>query len=451
MKLLILKMLQAVRRHQAVLLAAFCAFAGTSAFSQDITFSGSAKTAVGVFIRGDNAGDFSPAKETVSGEVDARFADCAVFIAGNAYFNALAANSGGSFSVTDGLGAELQEAYFSWTSNEFGNGLTAGLKFGRQITAWGKADGIRIADILCPQNLASLGTSNYSESRLGIDAVKATFSGTYFSADAYWIPFFRPSALPFESWNPIGKVLIPSSVIFAGNAVPVMLGDISKPELNIANSSYAARVSFWFPAIDFSLYGYYGFDDSPNFLYTPTITMPPKIDKFTVTGKYYRYGMAGFDLAVPAGAFVIRAESAFFIERALQLGQTSLGGCERKNELRALAGIDWNKNGWMLTAQYYGDVVFDYVDSLARNAYEHGATANLSKTLFSETLTLSCTGLVRLNDLDGFAGLKAKYSLTDEISLALAFDGYFPGPKSDGTYGKYKDLSCVRFEGAVKF
>ena len=401
-----------MRRHQAVLLAAFCAFAGTAAFSQDITFSGSAKTAVGVFIRGDNAGDFSPAKETVSGEIDARFADCSVFIAGNAYFNALAANSGGSFSVTDGLGAELQEAYFTWTSNEFGNGLTAGLKFGRQITAWGKADGIRIADILCPQNLASLGTSNYSESRLGIDAIKGTLSGTYFSADAYWIPFFRPSTLPFESWNPLRKALIPSSV----GTVPVVLGDISKPELNIANSSCAARVSFWFPAVDFSLYGYYGFDDSPNLSYAPDATLPPKI---IVSGKYYRYGMAGFD--------------------------------KRKNELRALAGFDWNKNGWMLTAQYYGDVVFAYVDSLARDSYEHGATANLSKTLFSETLTLSCTGLVRLNDLDGFAGLKAKYSLTDEISLALAFDGYFPGPKSDGTYGKYKDLSCVRFEGTVRF
>ena len=436
-------MVQLVRRYRTAVLALVCILAASFAFSQNITFSGSAKTAVGVFIRGDNAGDFSSAKETVSGEVDARFANCTVFIAGNAYFNALAANSGGSFSVVDGLGAELQEAYFTWTSNEFGNGLTAGLKFGRQITAWGKADGIRIADILCPQNLASLGTSNYSESRLGIDAVKATLSGTYFSADAYWIPFFRSSALPFESWNPLRKALIPSPA-----GVEVVLGDISKPELNIANSSYAARVSFWFPAVDFSLYGYYGFDDSPNFMYTPD-AMPPT--KITVTGKYYRYGMAGFDLAVPAGAFVIRAESAFFIERALQLGQTSFGGCERKNELRALAGFDWNKNGWMLTAQYYGDVVFDYVDSLARDAYEHGATANLSKTLFSETLTLSCTGLVRWNDLDGFAGLKAKYSLTDEISLALAFDGYFPGPKSDGTYGKYKDLSCVRFEGTVKF
>ena len=441
-------MLQAVWRYRTAVFGAVCVLFASFAFSQDITFSGSAKTAIGVFIRGDNAGDFSPAKETVSGEIDARFADCAVFIAGNAYFNALAANSGGSFSVTDGLGAELQEAYFTWTSNEFAKGLTAGLKIGRQITAWGKADGIRIADILCPQNLASLGTANYSESRLGIDAIKATLSGTYFSADAYWIPFFRPSALPFESWNPLRKALIPSSVIFAGNAVPVVLGDISKPELNIANSSYAARVSFWFPAIDFSLYGYYGFDDSPNLSYEPGAMPPPKI---TVTGKYYRYGMAGFDLAVPAGAFVIRAESAFFIERALQLGQTSLGGYERKNGLRALAGFDWNKNGWMLTAQYYGDVVFAYVDSLARDAYEHGATANLSKTLFSETLTLSCTGLVRLNDLDGFAGLKAKYSLTDEISLALAFDGYFPGPKSDGTYGKYKDLSCVRFEGTVRF
>ena len=432
-----------MRRRRSALLGTVCVLAASFASSQDITFSASAKTAVGVFIRGDNAGNFSSAKETVSGEVDARFANCTVFIAGNAYFNALAVNSGGSFSVVDGLGAELQEAYFTWTSNEFAKGLTAGLKVGRQISAWGKADGIRIADILCPQNLSSLGTANYSESRLGIDAVKATFSGTYFSADAYWIPFFRPSALPLESWNPIRKAL------FSGPAgVEVVLGDISKPELNIANSSYAARVGFWFPALDFSLYGYYGFDDSPNLSYAPD-AMPPT--KITVTGKYYRYGMAGFDLAVPAGAFVIRAESAFFPERALQLGQTSLGGFERKNELRALAGIDWNKNGWMLTAQYYGDVIFAYVDSLARDAYEHGATANFSKTLFSDTLTLSCAALVRWNDLDGFAGLKVKYNLTDEISLLLAFDGYFPGPKSEGTYGKYKDLSCVRFEGTVRF
>ena len=416
-------MLQPVRRCFAASVALFCAFAGFRAFSQDITFSGSAKTAVGVFIRGDNAGDFSPAKETVSGEVDARFADCAVFIAGNAYFNALASNGAGGFSVMDGLGAELKEAYFSWTSNEFANGLTAGLKIGRQITAWGKADGIRIADILCPQNLTSLNTSNYSESRLGIDAIKATLSGTYFSADAYWIPFFRPSALPFESWNPIRNAIVPSSVDMGGTSASVTLGDISKPDPNIENAGYAARVSFWFPALDFSLYGYYGFDDFPNLTYT---SKSPS--QMTVTGTYYRYGMAGFDLAVPAGAFVVRAESAFFIERALQLGGTFGGGYERKNELRSLAGFDWIQNGWTITAQYYGDAVFGYVDSLSREAYEHGATANISKTLFSETLTLSCTGLVRLNDLDGFAGLKVKYNLTDEISLLLAFDGYFPGP-----------------------
>ena len=86
-------MLQLVRRYRTAVFGAVCVLSASFAFSQDITFSGSAKTAVGVFIRGDNAGDFSPAKETVSGEVDARFADCAVFIAGNAYFNALAADS----------------------------------------------------------------------------------------------------------------------------------------------------------------------------------------------------------------------------------------------------------------------------------------------------------------------------------------------------------------------
>ena len=446
-------------RHRAkidALALCVCALlvqAGGTLGAQDITFSGSAQTALGVYVRGSNAGNFSRAQETVAGELDVRFANCEAFIAGNVFFNALAAFSDGTFSFADGLGAELKEAYFSWTSPEFGRGLTAGIKIGRQINAWGKADAIRIADVLCPQNLTTLNGANYSESRLGIDAIKITLSGMIFSLDAYWMPFFRPSALPLQKWNALGALLIPKRVSVPGvpDPVPIALGAISRPELKLANGSYAARASFWLSRIDFSLYGYYGFDDFPIVDYALDALPPTTI---TVSGDYHRYGMAGFDMALPVSTLVFRLESAFLINRAFQTDAAHIfaGGTsyERKHEVRGLFGIDWMQSGWTVTAQYYGDGVFGDAATLSRSAYEHGTTLSVSRSFFSETLTLSLTGALRWNDFDSFVSAKVQYALTDAIALLLAFDGYFPG-KNDGEYGKYKDLSCVRLEGIFRF
>lgn len=455
-------MAQLSHGHSANIVRSFFAFcmcvlfvrANGALYAQDITFSGSVQTALGVYVRGERAGNFSRAQETAAGELDVRFANCEAFIAGNVFFNALASFSDGTFSFADGLGAELKEAYFSWTSPEFGRGLTAGITVGRQISAWGKADGIRIADVLCPQNLTTMNAANYSESRLGIDAIKGTLSGMIFSLDAYWIPFFRPSALPLQKWNALGSLLLPKSASVPGlpTSVPIVLGAISRPEVKLANGSYAARASFWLSRIDFSLYGYYGFDDFPIVNYAlALVPAPPTI---TVSGNYYRYGMAGFDMALPVSTLVFRLESACLINRAFQTNALHIlsGGTtyKRMHEVRGLFGIDWMQSGWTVTAQYYGDGVFGNSATLVRSAYEHGTTLSVSRSFFSETLTVSFTGALRWNNFDSFVSAKVQYALTDAIALVLAFDGYFPG-KNDGEYGRYKDLSCVRLEGIFRF
>ncbi|MBQ9630342.1 MAG: hypothetical protein IJR49_02010, partial [Treponema sp.] len=383
-------------------------------FSQDILFSGSSKTELGIYIRGDDAGCFSLAKETVASDLNIRFANCETLISANIFFDALAANQSEKFSFMDGLGGELKEAYFSWTSGEFGKALNFSLKVGRQISAWGKADGIKITDVLCPQNLTTLNTGSYSESRLGIDAIKLSLSGMIFSVDLYYLPFFRPSALPLDSWNKLGKTLLPESVEITGlpNPIPIERGKIEKPTLSLLNATYASRISFWLSRIDFSFYGFYGFDDFLILSYSLNAFPPSKI---TVSGKYYQYGMAGFDFAVPVKSLVFRFESAMFINRAFQTNSSHIlqgGECfEKKQELRALFGLDWMQDGWTLTAQYYGDAIFGSVDSLSRKNYEHGTTFSLSKSLLSETLTLGINAAINWNDFDSYASAYIDYAL----------------------------------------
>jgi hypothetical protein len=423
--------------------------------AQEASFSGSVKSAAGVYVFGeDNAEHVSLAEETVSGTLDASAGSCSAYVTGNVSFDASAAAQTGTFQAADGLSAQLGEAWFSWTGGTSADGLTAGIKAGRQITAWGKADGIRIADVLCPQDLTTLYESTYSESRLGVDALKLTLSGSVFSADVYWIPVFRPSALPLENTNPLRKILIPEDVTVNSMTVPVTPGSIEKPELTFADSSYAGRVSFWLPAVDFSLYGYYGWDD------TPVVTYSLIMDGYTptgvtVSGKYYRYGMAGFDAALPAGPFVFRTESAFFIERAFACTpETVLTGgdsCLRKNQLMALAGIDWAHDNWTVTAQYYENIVLDWNNTIDRKMRSPGATLSVSRSFLSDTLTLALSGAVNWDDFDSCAELSADYALTDQVTLTLAADGFFPGPDGDGEYGVYKELSNIRLSGVYRF
>ena len=178
----------------------------------------------------------------------------------------------------------------------------------------------------------------------------------------------------------------------------------------------------------------------------PATAMP---NGLTVSGKYERMVMLGADAALPIGETVLRLEGAFFPQRHFQKEE---GGTLQKNQLSALAGIDWMPSGWTFTAQYYCDEVFGDLEELEReDAYQHGATLSLSKSLVNETLELSFAGLLGLNDFDSMLSPEIKYSISDQINIGLNAFIFIPGPDRDGKYGAYKDLSSICLKAKFSF
>ena len=172
-------------------------------------------------------------------------------------------------------------------------------------------------------------------------------------------------------------------------------------------------------------------------------------EAIVVSGKYERMAMIGADAALPIGETVLRLETAFFPQRHFQKEE---GGSLQKNQLSALAGIDWMPSGWTLTAQYYCDAVFGDIDELERtDSYQHGATLSVSKSLVNETLELSFSGLIGFNDFDSLLSPSVKYSLSDQISLGASAYIFLPGPERDGKYGAYKDLSSLCLNAKFSF
>ncbi|MBQ3686555.1 MAG: hypothetical protein II932_01845, partial [Treponema sp.] len=289
------------------------------------------------------------------------------------------------------------------------NGGFWSVRVGRQITAWGAADGLQVTDVLCPKDQTRLFTSDYSDSRIGIDAVRLSYNGTILSADAYWIPIFTPGTLPHERNNPLRKLMIRDRIptITAGRIFYIPLefswDDIELPKTQLKNGEYAGKVSAYLPFADFSLYGFWGWDDEPIISYNVTglnaygvptgvllsgYRSPESTDD---SGSFRKMAMIGADASIPMGPLVFRAEGAFFPGRSFSTSmQEQLIGKESYivlNEITFLAGLDLNAGTWSITGQYYGDSISGARRSATgREGYFHQATLSISKTFIGGAL-----------------------------------------------------------------
>ena len=380
-------------------------FLTTTLFAGDIDFSTDIQTLWGVGApwtdKDTSAGKFTAGNTNFTGTIDAYSGNSSAFAKGSISYDAL----------TKSVNFSLGELWADYTSSFWG------IRIGRQNVAWGTADGIDITNVVCPSDMSSITAMTSDDSKLPVDAVRLSFSGNQFTADAFWIPFFTPAVLPAEQ---------------------VASLPIEKPALAIWNGEYGLKLSGYFPFCDVSLYGFYGWDDMP-FVGPSTSSGTPGV----FVGKYKRMTMLGLDAAIPVKAVVLRTEAAFFPQRYFSID-------EQRNELSALAGLDWMPSGWTLTAQYFCDYVFGNLDNIDRkDAYTHGATLSISKSLLNETMDLSLAGVVNFNAFDSLINPSLSYSLSDQINLETGAYILLPGPDEDGTYGAYKDYSSIYIN--VKF
>jgi len=399
-------------------------------YAQEMEYSGSFITQAGAGLPNThhNKGDFLVGQTSFDSTFKVYIEESMLYINTILLYDALEGQSsnGASAFVSDNndFALHLKEAYFDW------RGEKLALRVGRQISAWGKADDVQIVDILCPQDESSL-YSDYQDNRLGIDAVRLSYIGESTQTDFYWIPFFTPSTLPLAEGNPLNDVMFGSF-----DNAPGSYSDFDRPDRDLSSSEYGARFSAYLPSFDFSLYGFYGWDDMP--FYTADMN-----------GKYKRMAMVGADAAIPAGDFVFRLESAFFPQRYIQASE---GGTRQRNQIMALGGVDWTPaGGWTITAQYVADIVTGSDSPLDRHTYEHLATLSVEKPFLNETILLSGSFAMDLRYFSTNTELVMEYKLTDSITLSMTGEFYFAGPDKDGEFGSYKDLSCIILKGKYSF
>ena len=357
-------------------------------------------------------------------------------------------------------GFRLNEAFYRYSGNIWD------ISVGRQLIAWGQADGFKLTDVLSARDTSEFIAFSGEDARLASDSIRVRFFHDIFTFEAVAVPFFTPNKLPrfgFENGakDDLYYIDTPDFYNMPHGLIPITYTktESTKPKM-FTDTEAAARFSFFLPGIDFSVSGFYGWDKNPRFVksgYAKLNAMHlPEQAFLTLNQEYYRIAMAGIDTAIPAGDVTIRLETAWVGGRyfepknsnpVLNGAQLTFDPAVRKHQLLALAGIDWIKDSWTLSAQYFEDLILDHKDDIERPMHKGFVSLNISKTFLRDTLKLSVSGVVDVNYGSTSSTCSAAYALTDNIRFSLGGDVYTKGYEGKGDFAALHKISALWLKG----
>lgn len=288
----------------------------------------------------------------------------------------------------DGKAAgELREAFVDL---RFGK---LDVRAGRQIIAWGRADGVNPTDNLSGQDLTLL-VPDDADRRLGTAAVRASYFVGDVSIAGVWLPEFRGHefALPAP----------PPGVVFA------------RESEQWPGDQWAVRVEQTGRTVDWSVSYFDGKDLAPDLGLVASDAQAPVIRL-----SHHRVRVIGGDMTANLGRFGLRAEAAY-VETEDTQGRDPF----TKNPfLFVVAGADRTFGGLLnLNVQYlYRQVrhrsatsasVQDVLNSQTQAA-QHGASFRIAYKWLHDTLEAECAAVAYAGPRGGALRPKVVYAVTD--------------------------------------
>jgi len=324
-------------------------------------------------------------------------------------------------------GFEFREAYINYSEDDWE------LKVGRQLIIWGKADGLRITDIINPTDYSEFLARDFDDIRIPVDALRFKFLGSDWEMEFVWLPLFQKNKFaPEESpWN------TSKSRENLETRYKKALGT----EKKIGNSEFAFKFTRFFSGIDFSLSYFHTRDDNP------VLVKSFVLDKTYITPEYKTMDFVGAEFSASKGEFVFRGETAFYIGK--YFNSKKLKYTIKKNMFNWLAGADWYPgNDWTLSAQITDSFIMNYDSKIETEEHKYISTLNISKKLLRSTLTITNLLYYDISENGTFNRLSADYALSDEFHLIGGFD-VFTGSK--GMFGSFSDNSQVWIKAKYSF
>jgi hypothetical protein len=305
-----------------------------------------------------------------------------------------------------GTNGRVLEAYGTWHAESID------LRIGKQIVAWGRADGINPTDNITPRDLAIM-LPFEEDQRLGVAAAKLDWIvRPEHTLTVFATPYFEPSVIPWPNSGP-EKIE-------------------TRPTRNIANTQVGLRWNKVGEGFDWSISYFRGFSHLPSLVPTRTPT--------TVEARYDRVQVLGADFARNFGRFGVRGEMAYS-HTDDRLGRDPF---VRNPQVYGVLGVDRTFfDNLNVNVQVFARHVYNHSDprnladpvarswavqsALLAGQLDHvgsGVTFRVSNKWLNDTLEVEVFGIVNARSRDGFLRPLITYSFSDRWKGTLAAELY---------------------------
>jgi hypothetical protein len=298
------------------------------------------------------------------------------------------------------------------------------LKVGRQIVVWGKADTLRVTDLLNPLDLRLPGRTDVDDLRLPQFMSKLSYHRGPWTASATLVHEAR-----------YNKTVVPGSDFFP---LTVALPPERKPSRSFNNQEIGLALDGVFSGWDLSLYAASVFNDQPHVA----------LEGDGLVRNHTRLGMFGLAANVASGNWLWKAEGAY-----LDGFKFSGAPGEKFARLDALAGVEFaGLTDTTISLEVVNRRLLDF-DARLSGTPEDGRRSDfqsalrLTRSFFNETLDL--VFLASTHGLDGGNGavqrLQAAYDVNDSLVITGGLISYLNGDKQSFSNVGRNDRLFVEF------
>ena len=301
---------------------------------------------------------------------------------------------------------------------------------GKQQIVWGKADGLKVLDLVNPQDFREFILDDFDDSRIPLWTINAEIQVSDSVLQLIWVPDQTYHNL--AETNSLYAFTSPTLVPVVPSGVSVDLRPVEKPARVIKDSDYGIRLSSFIGGWDVSLNYLYHYYDTPVLYRSLTLSPQPMV---TVTPRYERSHLLGSAFSNAFGDFVLRGEIGYSTDRYF-LPDDVNDNVIKSDELAYVFGLDWSGlEDTFFSVQLFQSRLIDDQSGLIRDKVDTTMTLLARRNFMNDTLVAELMLLHNMNNDDGLVRPKITYDWNDNIKAWVGADIFYGDEK--GLFGQF--------------
>lgn len=323
---------------------------------------------------------------------------------------------------------ELRDLFIEWRA---ANGVT---RIGKQQIVWGRLDGLKVLDVINPQDFREFIDDDFDASRISLWSAYFDYSFGRWRTELAVVPDSTAHVIPEPgAWFELSAPRFRFGSDRTANPLPSVT---RAPQLSGRETALGVRFSRPMGNADISAVAYSGIDPEP------LGRLITRSDNTFVERFYERRETLGISFDIGLGSVVLRGEYAFQPDRRFNTRPNGAFAIIARNQHRAALGMDIEAPfGVFINAQYFVDIVSDAPAPLVRPATDRIATLFARRTFAYDALALELRGYHSFSDNDRRASIGIAYAINDATSLKLS--ARYASGTPDGLFGQFADRDIL--------